>query len=181
MINLLPPEIKEELLLEKKTKVFVILGITILVPLTCFILILSAITFDLWGENNSQSATLQSARQQYQTADFLQTKDAIQKDNKTLSQLSSFYQKETYASDVLHLLSGALLPNNLYLTDLSIDRNTGTGIKVTAAGFSDSRDTLLLFQKNLQANPTILHPSFSPDSWIEAEHPKFNVTFQIGA
>ncbi len=179
MINLLPPKEKEELLLEKKNKLIIILGITILIPLVCLILILSSIRFHILGEVNSQKIILEQAKKKYQTADFLTFKDIIQKDNKILVQLKSFYKKETYFSKVLKIISDIQRPKNLYLTDLALSRDKNQKVKVVASGFSESRENLLFFQKNIEKYKEIENPYFSPESWINPQNITFYLTFEI--
>src|SRR5258706_2737138 len=135
MINLLPPKKKEELLLEKTKKLVIILGITILIPLICFILFLLSIKFYLLAEVNSQQVMLEQTKEKYQTPDFLTFNDIIQKDNKILLQLESFYKKEIYISEVLKMISDVPRPKNLYFTDLSLDKDQHQKVKVTVSGF----------------------------------------------
>ena len=120
MINLLPPEEKIKLLSQKREKLVVILGITITIPLLCFILILLSIRFYILGEINSQKILLQQAEKEYQTPEFLVFKDIIQKNDKILDRIEPFYKKETYITQVLETISRIARPENLYLTNISV-------------------------------------------------------------
>ncbi len=179
MTNLLPPEEKAKLLLEKNKKLIIIFGIIIIIPLCCLILILLSINFYVLGEVGSQKVVLEQAQKVYQTPDFLTFKDLMQKNNKVLSQLDAFYSKEIYLSQVLKTIALVSRPQNLYLADVDLKRNTNQKIGVTVSGFSDSRDDLLLFQKNLKESPAIENVSFAPESWVAPQDVTFNLTFDI--
>ncbi len=179
MINLLPPEIKKELILEKKRRLVAVLGVTMFVPFICLMLVLLSVKLYVSAEVDSQKTILEQTRKQYQTSDFLAFKDIIQKDNKTLSNLESFYKKEIYTSDILKMVSDIPRPENLYLTDLSLNRDDNQKIKVTISGFSKSRDDLLVFQKNIQGVTQIKNLSFSPESWVNPVNVKFNLVFEV--
>ena len=179
MINLLPPEEKQKLLFEDRKKAAAILGITALAPLVCLILILLSVKLYLLGEIKYQEITLQQARQQYQTPDFLAFKSIIQDNNSLLSGLQSFYKKEAYLSETLHIIAGLSRPQNLRLTDISLSKNDQGKIKATMFGFSPTRDDLIAFQKNIEGQKTIENISFSPQSWVESQNVTFYLTFEI--
>jgi Tfp pilus assembly protein PilN len=179
MINLLPPEEKQKLLIEKQGKLAIILGITILIPLCCFILILVAIRFYILGEVSTQKANLEQVKKEYETADFLQFKDLIKKNDVILSQLSLFYKKEVYITQVLKTISTISRPKNLYFTDLAVNRDKNQKIKITIDGFSESRDDLLTFQKNIEATQSIKNATFAPQSWINPVNVTFYLTFEF--
>lgn len=179
MINLLPPEEKAQLLAEKRKKLIVILGITIIIPLLCLILILLSIRFYILAEVNSQKIILEQAKKEYQTPEFLSFRDIIQKNNSMLAKIEPFYKKEAYFTEVLKIISGIKRPKNFYLTDLSIMKNKDQKIKATAFGVSQTRDDLLFFQKNIEQDSRIQNALFSPESWVNPENVRFNVTFEI--
>lgn len=179
MINLLPPEEKVKLLLEKRKKLIVILGLTAMIPLACLILILCSIRFYILGEVNYQKTVLEQAKKEYQTPDFLAFKEIIQKNDKALVSLEGFYKKESSLTQVLKNVSGFARPQNLYLTNMFLSRNKDRKIKVMISGFSKSREDLLLFQKNINENQEIKNINFSPESWVSPQNVKFNVTFEI--
>jgi len=179
MINLLPPEKKEALFLEKSRKLIIILGIAVLVPLICLTLFLLSIRFYILSELKSQQIILEQTKERYQTPDFLTFNEIIQRNNKILIQLQSFYKKETYFSKTLKTISDIDRPKNLYFTDLSLTKSENQNIKVTASGFSSSREDLLIFQKNIGNVREIENSYFSPESWINPENTKFYLTFEI--
>lgn len=179
MINLLPPEEKIKLLLEKRKKLIIILGMIVLIPLFCLILILLSVKFYILGEVDSKKIILEQAEKEYQTPAFLTFKDIIQKNNKILVELESFYKKETYFSKALKIISNITRPKNLYLTNMSLDKNENYKIKVAASGFSKTREDLLIFQKNINEIKEIKNVNFSPESWFNSQDVRFYLTFEI--
>lgn len=179
MINLLPPQEKEKLLMEVNKRITIILGIIVLIPLVSLVMVLLSIKFYILGEINSNKLVLQQAQAQYQTSSFLEFKGIIQKSNTTLVNLRSFYKKEVYVSQILKIISGISRPEDLYVTTLLLDRTENQKIKATISGFSKSRDDLITFQKNIQQDKRIENIYFSPESWVEAQNVKFYLTFEI--
>ncbi|OGZ69502.1 MAG: hypothetical protein A3D44_03745 [Candidatus Staskawiczbacteria bacterium RIFCSPHIGHO2_02_FULL_42_22] len=179
MINLLPPGEKQKLITETNQKVIIILGLVALVPLVCVMLVLLSLNFYLLGEINSKNIILAQAQKTYQTPDFLMVTNEMKKKNATMIWLSSFYNKEMNMSDVLQQVSGFAFPEEVYLTNLSIIRQDDEILKISATGFSQSRDDLLVFQKKIQEHPAIKELSFSPESWVNAQNATFQLTFQV--
>ncbi len=179
MINLLPPEKKEELFLEKVKKLVKILGITVLVPLFSLILILLSMGFYILAEANSQKVVLQQDKKTYETPDFLSFRQIIQDSNKNLTQLDSFYHKELYATDVLKIISTIHRPDGLYLSDFSLMRDKSGKFKVAVSGSSKSRDDLIAFKKSIEANQVLKNPYFSPQSWVDPQNVRFSLTFEV--
>jgi|SRR3989344_1844493 len=179
MINLLPPQEQRELLLGNQKKLVVILGITVLIPLSCFALILLSINFSVLGEIPQEKIALQQIEKQYQTPDFLHFKDIIQENNKTVTALRSFYKDQIYMGSILKTVSLIPRPQNVYLTGLSLMRAENKKVKISISGFSKSREDLLSFQKNIQDVETIENLYFSPESWINPVDLNFNLTFEI--
>lgn len=179
MINLLPPQEKQNLILEKKEKLASVLGVVILVSLICFVLILMGIKYYFLSEVDAEKEVLNNARQKYQTAEFLNYEGIVKKYNGLSAQLSSFYGQEEYFSDALKVISSVSRPQGLYLTGISMDREQSAKIKVSVAGVSNSRDNLLLYKNNIEADKRIENSGFSPESWVAPKNVNFNLTFEI--
>lgn len=179
MINLLPQEEKQKLLSDKKKKLTIILSIIVTVFLLCLMLILLSINFYLLAETDNQKNIFEQAKKENETPDFVNLNGIVKKYNSTLAQVDSFYKQEKYFSNVLEIISGVPAPKNLYLTNFSLNRQKDGKIKVDIAGKSDTRDDLLLFQKNIEANDEIKNPYFSPQSWISPKNVNFSLSFEI--
>lgn len=165
---------------ENQKKVAIVLGIAVLIPMICLALVMLSIKFYLLGEISYQKFLLTQDQHQYQTSDFLSLRSSVAQDDKELTTTNSFYQQQIDASQVLQTIAGLQFPQNLYLTNVSLQRDQMGNINATISGISDSRDDLLLFQKNIEANQGIKNPYFSPDSWVNPGSTTFHLTFQIG-
>jgi hypothetical protein len=77
MINLLPPQQKEELVLEIKKNLFITLCGILLIFLICLSLILFSLKFYILGEVNSKEIILEQSEKKYETPDFLSFKENI--------------------------------------------------------------------------------------------------------
>jgi Tfp pilus assembly protein PilN len=176
MINLLPQKEKDNLFLKRIKNLVIILGAVITVSLICFILILLSLKFYMLSDVGYQKALLLETQERYQSPAITTLKDAIQKYNKLLPLILSFYQNKANFSDTLGLISEIERPHGLYFTNISISENN----KVSISGFSPTRDDLINFQKNLQKQNGIKNISFSPNSWINQTKANFNLTLEYG-
>lgn len=179
MINLLPPEKKEKLILKRNKKIITILIIVLLVPLLCLTLILLSISFYILTKVDHQKILLEQNEKQYQTADFLTFKDIIKKYNKNFVQLESFYSKEIYFNQVLKMIANINRPQDIYFTGISLNKDDKGKVTATVKGFSGLRDDLIIFRHNIESNTSIKNPSFSSESWISPENAKFYLSFEI--
>ncbi len=179
MINLLPPAVKQKLALEHQKNVVIILGLTILIPLICLVLLLLSIKTYISAEVNYQKNTLEQSQKISQDPEFTEFGETIKRGNASLIQLKNFYKKQIYISNALHLISGIDRPENLYFTSLNLHQIEPLAFKVTISGFSQSREDLLVFQKNIQQKKEIENVVFLPESWINPNHTPFYLTFEI--
>lgn len=179
MINLLPLEEKQKLILKKKEKLATIWGIIVLVFLICLTLILLSIKFYILAETDFQKNILKQDQQRNQMPDFANLNNIIQKYNGTLTQLDSFYKKEIYFSQAVDIIKNIPTPNGLYLINFSLTRDNNGMVQVSATGVSDTRDDLLIFQKNVEQDQKIKNSYFPPENWVAPKNINFSVTFEI--
>ncbi len=180
MINLLPAEEKQKLILEIKKRLVINWGIIVLVFLVCLILVLFSIKFYILSEADYQTGALQQAQKENQTQEFITTNETIQSYNKILTQLDSFYKKEIYFNQVLKIISEVQSPKDLRLASFALNRdNDGGGVRVTVFGVSGTRDSLLIFRQNVEGRQEIKNPYFSPESWISPDNVNFSLTFEV--
>ena len=71
MINLLPPQEKEKLLLEKTQKLVIVLTNSFIISLICLILILLSLKFYILKELAKKSSVLYDIKEENQAKDFL--------------------------------------------------------------------------------------------------------------
>jgi hypothetical protein len=179
MINLLPPEEKRKILLKKKEKLAVIFAIVFLVFLICLILILLSVKFYILAETDYQKNNLIQVEQSKESSDLVEFGNIIQAHNGTLDQLDSFYKKEIYFNEALDIILNVPKPENLYLTNFSLDRSRDSMIEINVTGISESRDNLLIFKNNIEQDENIQNSYFSSESWISPKNAKFSLTFEI--
>jgi len=179
MINLLPPEEKQKLLILKKERLAMVLGIVVLVALICMTLILLAIKFYILMDTDYQRSILSQADKSQQASGSAGFNAIIKKYNVILVQLDSFYTKEIYFSRAMDIINGVEKPKNLYITNFSLIRDKTGKIQMSLYGISDTRNNLLTFKNNIERDKGIINPSFSPDSWIRPKNANFSLTFEI--
>lgn len=175
-MNLLPQKERDLLFLKRIKNLVIILGAVITILFVCLILILLSLKFYLLADVGNQKFLLQDTQSAYQSPAMTNLKNAIQKYNKSLPAILSFYQSNVYFSDVLSAVSEIERPEGLYFTNINISGRT----KVNISGFSPTRDNLIAFQKNLEKTTNIKNISFSQDSWISPVKVNFNVNFEYG-
>lgn len=180
MINLLPPQSKEELRKEENWKIVMILGINVLLVLVCFSLILYSINLFISGETRAQKILYQEREKEFQTPQMQSLQKNLTTFNLTLSQLDSFYGSQFSATEILEEISETI-PSGIYLTNLSITPKSGKErlIECTLAGFSPTRETLLRFKENLEKKEGFEGVSFPPVSWVKQNDISFTVNFRI--
>lgn len=180
MINLLPPEEKKELILEKNKKLVLVLGNILMVSLVSFILVLASLKFYILQDLSYYKNILAGSAKSYQTPDSQSYDDVIVKYNAKLLDIDTFYKKEISINDALKTLFNISRPGGLYFTNLAIERPVDTGkTKITIAGVSETRDGLLAFKSNLEGNPRVENIYFPPESWVRPANINFTITLSI--
>jgi Tfp pilus assembly protein PilN len=179
MINLLPSEDKKKLVLEEKKSLAKVWGLIVLVSLICLVLILLSIRFYILSETDYQKIILEQAQKEDLTMGLEKLNSDVQKYNGILEQLNSFYKKEVYYSQILEDINNILHPDGLYLTNFSLTRDKNAMIKISLSGYSNTRENLLVFKKNIEQDQKIKNPSFSPTSWVKPKDVDFSLTLEI--
>jgi len=121
---------------------------------------------------------------------FVTRKKAFDLRTKTITSATYTIRVGTVANDlvvdaVLNVATApcaVALPDGVYLTgfDFAIPAIKGKEKpRIAINGFSPDRETLLIFQSNLKNEKRFSEIYFSPESWIEPENVKFNVTFRF--
>jgi len=173
MINLLPPVEKGKFSSEKNKKIITILWLLVLFFLTCSILILFSIKTYIQAQVKSQQYLLIEAEKEKDQSEADDLQEEINSMNLSLTKLDSFYQNQTYLSDILEKIS-QVLPEELYLTNLSIAFSS-----VSISGFAPATETLFEFKENLEKEPSFKEISFPPANWVDLTDINFSVTFTI--
>lgn len=180
MINLLPPEEKEILLKEQLKRSVIILGSEITFLLVCLILILFSVKFYILGQSVSQKFYLEQLQLDAKFSELSGFKDIALQYNQYLARMDSFYQNQAYTSSALGVLLDIERPEGLYFTNLSFsDDPANKKVKIVISGQSGTRDNLMAFKKNIEAQSQVKNVSFSPESWISQKNVNFSINLEV--
>jgi len=175
MINLLPPQYKNELKQERKYKLVLILGIVVLFFLISLSLILLSIKFYTQGQVESEKILLSLKEKEFKTPET----EALQKEvisiNQNILKLSSFYQNQANLVEILEKLS-QISPSGMYLTSLSYQK---TNFQISLSGYAPTRETLVQFKENLEKEKEFKEVNFPPSNWVAPTDINFQATFKI--
>jgi len=175
MINLLPPEQKQELREEQGLKLVLILGIVILAFLISLTLILFSIKTSLSADLESQKIYFEQREKELESPKIQELEGKIKNYNLTLSQLKSFYQGQLDLTSILEKISKTL-PERTYLTTLNFDSQIS---QISLSGFSPNREELLQFKKNLEKTEGLKEIYFPPANWLKPTDIDFSVNFKL--
>ncbi|MDO8265127.1 MAG: hypothetical protein Q7T34_02025 [Candidatus Parcubacteria bacterium] len=181
MINLLPPQFKEELKMEESYRMTLILGILITLFFVSLGLVLLSVNLYLTGQVESQQISIQAADREIKTPEAIATEEKIISLNKTVSGLNSFYQKQIKASASLEEIAG-ILPEGSYATQISFTPNPegkDYNFKVSFSGFAETRQILFQLKQNIENNGDFSDLYFPPSNWVEPNDVNFTLTFFI--
>lgn len=175
MINLLPPQQREELLAEEKFKLILTLGIIILAFLLSLILILFLIKISLSTDLEIQKIYFEQRKKELETLGIQELEERIKDYNLTLSKLKTFYQDKADLISILEKIFQAL-PQGTYLTSLNFNPQIS---QFSLTGFSPSREILLQFKENLEKTAGFKEIDFPVQNLIQTTNIDFSVNFKI--
>jgi len=175
MINLLPPQFKEELKKEKEWKIILNLEIIFLIFLTSFALILFSIKFYSQSQLISQKVLVNSEEKNIKDSQFYPFLEKFNLINQDIPKILSFYQKEKYPSEILENVF-EIIPPSMYLTNLSWQKKDS---QIILSGFCPNREVLLEFKKNLEERKEFKEIDFPLQSLIKKTDIYFTVRFKI--
>ena len=171
MINLLPPQEKQELLQEEKYRLVLILCCLVLIFLISLSLILLSLKIHISGQSDSQRILVRATEKQFQSSQMQKLETEINLINKNLAKLDSFYQNQVSFAGVLEKIS-EIIPEGMYLTSLALNKK-----EVSLGGFSPSREILFEFKKRLEQESAFEEVYFPPASWVTPKD--FTATFKL--
>jgi len=175
MINLLTPEIKEELLAEEKLKLVLILGIVFIAFLISFYLILFFIKISILNETEVQR--ILSKEEEAKLSLVQNFGKELEKANNYFSSLKSFYQRKILISQFLEKITKNL-PEGVFLTNLNLSFDEEDTVKVSISGFSPNREVLLSLMNNLNEEKSFSEVYFPTENWVKPNDIQFNTTFR---
>ena len=178
MINLLPPQEKDVILMEAKKKIAIIICFLILFFFACLILISISIKIYLQVHIESEKSFLAENEKEFFQSESQNLQERIKSANVLIKELNSFYGQKIYFSEIAERISKTL-PSNFYLKDFSMILSGEKEINVSLSGFAPLREDLFKFKENLEAEEDFKNISFPPANWIKAQNIDFYVTFKI--
>lgn len=174
MINLLPPQYKEELIAEETNRLIMILGVLLSLSLFSLVLVLLAINIYLSGEVQSQQIFLESEKEKSEVKEIQDLENQVAIFNKKLSILDDFYNQKISLTEIFNKTIKEI-PREIYLHNFSYSKDAS---QIILSGFAPSRDILFQFKRNLEADFQDVY--FPPNNWIQSTNIEFSgVSFKI--
>ena len=177
MINLLPPQEREDLKKEEQYKIVLILGMIVFVCLIYFSLILYSINIFLFGEAESQKIVYTQREKELKNPQIQAFQTNLAEFNKKVSQLNSFYQNQISFTGMLGKIS-ATIPPEISLISLSLSLEE-KAVKCSFSGFSPDRETLVKFKDILEKEEGFTEIYFPPTCWTKPKDINFTINFNI--
>jgi hypothetical protein len=184
MINLLPPEEKENSIAGRKRKVLIIFWFYGFFFLCVFSMVLLFLNNYIKNEVEVSKIMLQSAEKGFAGEGIKDIQKQIGEANKILVKVNSFYGKKIYFSDVIDKIS-KVMPGGVYLNNLSAvynkgdEKSKGPYLKFSLSGFVAKRDILFELKKNLEADSYFQNVDFPTSNWVKPEDINFFISFNI--
>jgi len=151
MINLLPQKEKEELEIERKTRITIIVGILFLIFLIFLGLLFFSAKIYILSQIQEQKALINIESRSTETPQVQELEKSIAQTNQIISQLNSFYNEQDNVSEILKKVAD-LLPSDIYLTDFFYKKDKS---QVILQGYAQKRESLLGFKKSLESQKEV--------------------------
>lgn len=186
MINLLPPEVKKEILLETKKRVVLSNWILVLLFLGLLLLAMFLIKFYI----QKQTVSLMAGDKQFsEISRNEKIINEIDSFNLFFEKLNQFYGQKIYISEILEKIS-KVLPDKIYLTDFSVspdlilenkddELKKLVGFNVSVSGFSPTREELLQLKANVEKDESFNGLSFPLTNWVKSKNIDFSLSFKV--
>ena len=191
MINLLSQTEKKVLKTEMNYKTLLVLAITFLCALVCFILILLSIKIYITGQTTAENIIFQQLEDQAQKSKSQETENMIKAYNKNMANINFLYKDRQETSELLQKIS-EILPSDIYLTRFSfntveekvkIKNSDKTKIElkreISISGFSPSRERLFELKKILESQSDFKEVYFPASSWTKPYDINFSLKFNL--
>ncbi|OHA62465.1 MAG: hypothetical protein A2748_02905 [Candidatus Wildermuthbacteria bacterium RIFCSPHIGHO2_01_FULL_45_20] len=186
MINLLPPNYKAHLRREQQIKLVLALDIFGLLVLITFFLSLSSVY--IYTAAQLQAAQLALGQVQAgNTSEEESVKQGIERSNKKIAQLLSFYQSKRSPTELFEEL-GRVMPSSVSLTSLRYTPSQTVqekeavkrlNAKIAIAGYASTVDDLYVFRENLRQSPLFASAEFPFENWVDFEDVDFTATIEV--
>lgn len=181
MINFLPPEEKENILLDGKKRMLAILGFLFSFFLLCLALALFFIKIHLYYQLELLDLSLAEKEKLAGESEIQSLREKINYINETSVELGAFYQQRISFLEILERVI-AVLPPGMSLNNFSavVSGENNCCAKISMSGFSPSRELLLDLKKNFDKEGKFFkNPYFPQSNWVKSTDINFSATFEI--
>lgn len=144
-LNLLPPQEKNNLALEKIQRWILFYAAGIFCLAAVFTVLLLAILSFVLIQQKTASYELQSTQKGSQWQELAEQEKTVKATSQQLEKISRIQKNHKYYSKFLIELTG-LMPEGVRLENISVDKDG----RVTLAGFGQTRDQVLSLKENLE-------------------------------
>ncbi len=173
-LNLLPPQEKELLGLERARRQIMLYGSSILLALFGFIALLGFIWFFILIQLKSYSQSLQNIEASFQGQGVDRQKQLIADFNQYLAKLDQIQKNHQYYSPALTELAN-IIPSGVRIDSLSIDEDK----QVSLAGFAPQRTQVLMLQDSLEKSKFFTEVEKPLANLIKQTDINFNFKFNL--
>lgn len=180
MINLIPPEYKQELLKEKQFKIAMILVMIAISFLVSLVIILFSIQVYTDSQLAAEKDFLENSQKEMEFSKIEQLEYEVTSTNKEVSQLNTFYAQQVSIAEILEEIS-QVLPQGIYLNSVTLNLSVEKDycFSLLLNGFSPDRQSLLDLEKNLGNDSFFKDFSFPPSTWTKSENIEFSLILKI--
>ncbi len=183
MINLIAPKEKEKLLMEKITRMIIVLWFLLFFFIICLVLVFLAVRIYAKSQLGIQQSFASSVKEEEKIEKIEEAREKAKLVNSSLEKLNSFYKDKVYFSPLIEKISRTL-PESLYLNDFSIIfirklNEEDYTIKISLVGFAPLRENLLEFKSNLESEQDFVNVSFPASNWVKKINIDFSVSFEV--
>ncbi len=171
MINLLPPQYKKELKLQESFRLLVVLGVSFLIFLICFILMLLVVRIYVKGQIQSEKFLLELPKKDLEASKV--RSQELKQANANFSTLLNFYKKRLSPAPIFEHISRDLP------LDVSLGSFTVSASGIVLEGFAPTRELLLAFRGNLQGDSFFQNIDFPLTNLVNSRNINFSIRMNI--
>ena len=175
MINLLPPQKKEEIKIENQLRIIILFGSRIIIAL--IILVLLAFSFNMYlkAQLSIRQALIQIEEKAIAPLEIEDIKKEIIEMNYLFSKINNFYKKQPNLTKILEQIS-FLLPSGVHLVNFSYKEMDS---QIILNGWARDRKSFLEFKKSLERQENFINLYSPISNLVEPKDINFYLRFTI--
>ncbi len=179
MINLLPPEEKQNLAADQQRKIIFILGLVVMIFFSALVLVLVSVNITVATQLKGENILLQNKESALNQGQVQEIRKEITQANNKMSDLGNFYKNKVSMSGFLSRLSG-IFPKEIYLKSISINPLSSgpKDFQVIISGHATSIENVIDLNNKLKSETGFSQITFPQDTWFEKQDFDFDLTFK---